>query len=59
MQGRKRDIDVESGRVHTAEWEGEGEMNPEVRIDVNTLPCVKQTAREKLLLRSPFRRTPQ
>ena len=58
MQGGKRDIDVESGRVHTAEQEGECEMNREVRIDVNTLPRVKQTAREKLLLRRPFRRPP-
>ena len=58
LQGRKRDIDVESGRVHTAEQEGEGEMNREVRIDANTLPRVKQTAREKLLLRRPFRRPP-
>ena len=41
MQGRKRDTDVESGRVHRAERVGEGEMNWEVRIDVDTLPRVK------------------
>ena len=59
MQGRKRDTDVESGRVHRAEQVGEGEMNWEVRIDVDTLPRVKQTASERLLLRRPFRRPPQ
>ena len=59
MQGRKRDIDVESGHVHTAEREGEGKMNWDVRIDINTLPHVKWTAREKLLLRRLFRRPPQ
>ena len=41
LQGRKRDTDVESGRVHRAERVGEGEMNREVRIDVDTLPRVK------------------
>ena len=48
MQGRNRDAEVEKGHVGTEE-KGEGGMNLEIRIDVYTLPCVKQIANRKLL----------
>ena len=40
MEGKNRDVDVETGHVDKAE-EGEGGTNWEIRIDIYTLPCVK------------------
>ena len=40
LQGRNRNADVEEGLVDTV-GEGEGGMNWEIRVDINTLPCVK------------------
>ena len=34
---------------HAGGWEGEGGMNWESGIDINTFPCIKKTASEKLL----------
>ena len=48
MQGRNRDTDVENRYVDT-EQEGEGGMSWESRIDIDTLPCVKQLASGRLL----------
>ena len=48
MQGRNRDADVENRYVDT-EQEGEGGMSWESRIDIDTLPCVKQLASGRLL----------
>ena len=44
----KRDADIENGHVDTVGG-GEGGTNWEMRIDIYTLPCVKQTASGKLL----------
>ena len=46
MQGRNRDIDIVNGHV---DLEGEGGTSWEIRIDIYTLPWVKQTASGKLL----------
>ena len=43
-----RNTDIENGHVITGQ-EGDGGMNWEVRIDIYTLPCIKQTASGKLL----------
>ena len=48
MQGRNRDIDIENGHVDTG-GEGEGGTNWEIRIDIYTLPCVKQMASGNML----------
>ena len=48
LQGRNRDADVENGRVDT-EGEGKSGMNWEIRIDIYTLPCVKEIASGNLL----------
>ena len=32
----------------TKEAEGEGEMNWEIRFDINTLPCIKEIANGNL-----------
>ena len=42
-----RDADIENRYVDTV-GKGEGGTNWESRIDIYTLPCVKQTASEKL-----------
>ena len=40
VQGRERDMDIESGHVDTA-GEEEGEMNWEIRTDIYTVnPCI-------------------
>ena len=43
LQGRSRDADVENGYLDTRR-EGEGGMNWEIRIDIYTVPYVKQVA---------------
>ena len=48
MQGRNRDSDIQNRLVDIA-GEGEGVTNLESSTDIYTLPCVKQTANEKLL----------
>ena len=48
MHGRNRDTDIENGQVDTV-GEGVGGMNWEIRIDILTLPCVKQIASGNLL----------
>ena len=48
MQGRNRDSDIQNRLVDIA-GEGEGVTNLECGTDIYTLPCVKQTANEKLL----------
>ena len=45
LQGRNRDVDIETG-IMDIEGEGEGGTNWEIRIDIYTLPCVKQSYRE-------------
>ena len=41
MQGRNRDTDIENEHVDT-EGKEECGMNREIRIDIYTLPCVRQ-----------------
>ena len=48
MQGKNRDTDVEND-MWTQRGEGEGGTNWEIRIDIYTLPCVKQIASRNLL----------
>ena len=48
MQGRNRDAAVGNRLVDTV-GEGEGGTTWEIRIDPYILPCVRQTARRKLL----------
>ena len=48
FQGRNRDAGIENGHVDTVR-EGEGGMNWEIRIDIYTLPCVKEIASGNLL----------
>ena len=48
LKKRNRDTDVDNGLVVTGR-EGEGGMNWGIRIDIHTLPCLKQTASGKLL----------
>ena len=48
LKKRNRDTDVEDGFVVTGR-EGEGGMNWGIRIDIHTLPCLKQRASGKLL----------
>ena len=48
MQGSDGDADIENRLVDIA-GEGEGVTNLESSTDIYTLPCVKQTANEKLL----------
>ena len=48
MQGRTGDADIENGLVDIVA-EGKSGMNGESSTDIYTLPCVKQTAGEKLL----------
>ena len=43
FSGQDRNIDIENGHVDTG-WEGEGGTNWDIRIDIYTLPCVKQIA---------------
>ena len=38
--GRNRDVAIENGHVDTV-GEGEGGTNWEIKVDINTLPCVK------------------
>ena len=47
-QGRNRGTDVENGWVGTV-GEGKCGINREIRIDIYTLPCVKQIASGNLL----------
>ena len=47
MQDKNRDINVEKGHVDTG-GEGEDGTNCELRIDIYTLPCVKQLAGRNL-----------
>ena len=48
LQGRNRNTDVENRHVNTG-GEGEGGMNWEIRIDICTLPWVRQIASGNLL----------
>ena len=49
MQDRNRVVDVENSCVNTARGVEVRKMNWEIRIDIYTLPCVKQIASWKLL----------
>ena len=49
LQGRNRDADVGNRHVGLGGGDGESGMNWETRIDMYTLPCVKQIASENLL----------
>ena len=50
MQGRNRDTDVETGHgENSTAGDGESAMNWEIRIDIHTLPCIKQKASGNLL----------
>ena len=48
MQGGNRDVDLENGHVDTV-GEGEGGTNWEIRIDIYTLPYIKQIANRNML----------
>ena len=48
LQGRNREAHMKKGLVDTG-WEGESAMNWESRLDIRTLPCIKQIASRKLL----------
>ena len=58
LQDRNRDADAENRLVHTV-GEGAGGMNRQNSVDMNTPPCVNQTASGKLLysIRSSARRS--
>ena len=47
LQGRNRDTDIKNECGHMGE--GEGGMNWEIRIDIQILACVKETASRNLL----------
>ena len=49
MQGRNRDTDVENQHMGLGRGDREAGMNWETRIDMCTLPWVKQIASENLL----------
>ena len=51
MQGRNGDTDAEKGLVDTA-GERESGTNGESSTNIDTLPCIKQTAGEKLVCNS-------
>ena len=46
----KSGIETQSERMNAwAQWEGQGGISWEIRIDIYTLPCVKYIASGKLL----------
>ena len=50
MQGRNKDIDVETGHAENSTvGDGEGGMDWETRTDTHTGPCMKQKASGKVL----------